>query len=100
LLEDDYESSPHYIDRDLQSVIHQPGFEAVKGLIIGRFQNGSKMEPEKLVEIIKSKQELTGIPVIANANFGHTTPQFTFPIGGRGKLVVKNGKVKFTLLEH
>jgi muramoyltetrapeptide carboxypeptidase len=100
LVEDDYESKPYYIDRDLQSLIHQPGFEAVKGLMIGRFQHGSEMEQEKLVKIIKSKQELMSIPVIANADFGHTTPQFTFPIGGKGKLSVVNGKVSFTVIEH
>lgn len=31
---------------------------------------------------IKSKKELCKIPVIINANFGHTDPKFTFPIGG------------------
>ena len=100
LLEDDYEEKPYYFDRDLQSLIHQPGFEAVKGLMIGRFQHGSEMEQEKLVKMIKSKQELTSIPVIAEADFGHTTPQFTFPIGGRGKLSAVNGKVSFTIIEH
>jgi muramoyltetrapeptide carboxypeptidase LdcA involved in peptidoglycan recycling len=100
LLEDDYESKPYSIDRDLQSLIHQPGFEGVRGLVIGRFQNGSEMEPEKLVKIIRSKQELTGIPVIANADFGHTTPQFTFPIGGKGMLAARNGQVRFTVNEH
>ena len=100
LLEDDYEEKPYYFDRDLQSLIHQPGFEAVKGLIIGRFQHGSEMEQEKLVKMIKRKQELTSIPVIAEADFGHTTPQFTFPIGGRGKLSAVDGKVSFTIMEH
>jgi len=100
LLEDDYESKPYSIDRDLQSLIHQPEFEGVRGLVIGRFQHGSEMEPEKLVKIIRSKQELTGIPVIANADFGHTTPQFTFPIGGKGILAARNGKVSFTVNEH
>jgi muramoyltetrapeptide carboxypeptidase len=100
LLEDDYESKPTTFDRDLQSLIHQPGFEGVKGIVIGRFQRESKMELEKLVRIIKTKQELTNIPVIVNADFGHTTPQFTFPIGGRGKLVARDGEISFTIVEH
>ncbi len=33
-------------------------------------------------EIIETKKELIDIPVVINANFGHTTPIFTFPIGG------------------
>jgi muramoyltetrapeptide carboxypeptidase len=100
LLEDDNESKPSTFDRDLQSLIHQAGFENVKGLIIGRFQQESEMEQAKLVQMIRSKRELTGIPVIANADFGHTTPQFAFPIGGRGRLVAIDGKVSFTILEH
>ncbi|MCJ7436115.1 MAG: hypothetical protein MUO77_21765, partial [Anaerolineales bacterium] len=50
LLEDDYESKPATFDRDLQSLIHQPGFDGVKGLVIGRFQNKSEMEQEMLVK--------------------------------------------------
>lgn len=100
LLEDDEESKPRTFDRDLQSLIHQAGFEGVKGILIGRFQRESKMEREKLVKIIKSKQELTNIPVVVNVDFGHTTPQFTFPIGGRGKLVARDGEASFTIVEH
>ncbi|MGA2488682.1 MAG: S66 peptidase family protein [Anaerolineales bacterium] len=100
LLEDDYESKPHIFDRDLQSLIHQPGFERVKGLVVGRFQHRSEMEQEMLIKIIRSKPELIGIPVIANADFGHTTPQFTFPIGGKGKLAAINGQVDLFVIEH
>jgi len=100
LLEDDYESKPRTFDRDLQSLIHQPGFEGVKGIVIGRFQPESNMEPDMLVKIIKTKQELANIPVIVNADFGHTTPQFTFPIGGRGKLIALDGQASFTIIEH
>jgi muramoyltetrapeptide carboxypeptidase LdcA involved in peptidoglycan recycling len=100
LLEDDEESKPRTFDRDLQSLIHQPGFEGVKGIVIGRFQRESQMAPEELVEIIKTKPELTNIPAIVNADFGHTTPQFTFPIGGRGTLVARDTEVSFTIIEH
>lgn len=100
LLEDDYESKPRTFDRDLQSLIHLPDFEGVRGIVIGRFQRESLMELETLVKVIKSKHELTSIPVVVNADFGHTTPQFTFPIGGTGKLVAGHGKVSFTIVEH
>lgn len=100
LLEDDDESKPLTFDRDLQSLIHQDGCEKVKGLVIGRFQHKSEMDPEKLIKIIRSKPELANIPIVANADFGHTTPHFTFPIGGKGKLVAINGEASFTVLEH
>ncbi|MGB7537033.1 MAG: S66 peptidase family protein [Anaerolineales bacterium] len=100
LLEDDYESKPGNFDRDLQSLIHQPGFEQVRGLVIGRFQKRSEMTAEKLAGIIEGKAELKRMPVIANADFGHTTPQMTFPVGGSGMLAVEKGRVQFTILEH
>jgi muramoyltetrapeptide carboxypeptidase LdcA involved in peptidoglycan recycling len=39
------------------------------------------MNPDTIKAIVESKRELAGVPVVANASFGHTTPQFTFPIG-------------------
>jgi muramoyltetrapeptide carboxypeptidase len=38
------------------------------------------MTIEKLRYIISTKEELKMIPVIANADFGHTNPMITFPI--------------------
>jgi muramoyltetrapeptide carboxypeptidase len=100
LLEDDYESKDLTFDRDLQSLIHQPEFAQVQGVVIGRFQTGSGINLEKLIRIIKSKPELDRILVIANADFGHTAPQFTFPIGGKGNLVARDGHVEFAITEH
>jgi muramoyltetrapeptide carboxypeptidase len=82
LLEDDEEAQPHHFDRELQSLLHQPGFEGVRGIVFGKFQRASNMDQDTLKAIVESKRELDGMPVLAGASFGHTTPQFTFPIGG------------------
>ena len=37
---------------------------------------------------------------IAGVDFGHTTPQITFPIGGRARLLVKKKNVKLEILKH
>ena len=95
-LEDDYESQPHHFDRNLQSLIHLPDFKHVKGIVIGRSQKASKMTNELLIKIIKTKKELSNIPVIANVDFGHTSPMITFPIGGKARIV----NDKLTILEH
>jgi muramoyltetrapeptide carboxypeptidase LdcA involved in peptidoglycan recycling len=100
MLEDDLESQASHFDRDLQSILHLPEFKGVRGLVIGRFQKASQIDAATLVEIIRSKSELERLPVIANANFGHCTPHFTFPIGGRGQLVVQDHRVTFTICEH
>jgi muramoyltetrapeptide carboxypeptidase LdcA involved in peptidoglycan recycling len=36
-----------------------------------------------LEQIVASKRELNGIPVIANVDIGHTWPLATVPIGGQ-----------------
>jgi len=83
-------------DRMFQSLIHQPGFENVKGIVLGRAEKNCDMSKEKWVSMIKNKAELANIPVVANADFGHTTPIFTFPIGGHATLTAGN-EVKLTI---
>lgn len=99
-LEDDSETKPHTFDRDLQSLIHQPGFDEVKGLVIGRFQKESGLPPDLVAKIVKRKKELARIPVIAGVDFGHTTPQITFPIGGTARLVAEKNRAELEILEH
>jgi muramoyltetrapeptide carboxypeptidase LdcA involved in peptidoglycan recycling len=99
-LEDDELSTPQIFDRDLQSLIHQPEFRKVKGLVIGRFQLKSKMTKYLLEKIIKTKKELNRIPVIANVDFGHTTPLITFPIGGKVRMLARSNRIKLEIIEH
>ena len=100
LLEDDEEIQPVHFDRLLQSLIHQPNFEGVRCIVIGRFQRASGMDLETLSAIIESKRELDGMPVVANASFGHTTPGFTFPIGGHGRLRADGDAVELFVDVH
>jgi len=99
-IEDDEMTNAVTFDRDLQSVIHQPEFNGVKGIVIGRFQKVSKITNELLVQIIKTKRELNNLPVIANVDFGHTDPKITLPIGGVAKISVKSDKANIIILEH
>lgn len=98
---EDYEGTNAPIfDRDLQSLIHTPAFVGVKGLVIGRFQKVSKVTNDLLVQIIKTKEELSGIPVLANVDFGHTDPKITFPIGGTCSLRVEENSSTLQIIEH
>lgn len=85
-IEDDEASSAVEFDRMLQSLIHQPDFKHVKGIVIGRFQKPSKVTREQIEYVINTKKELKDLPVIANVDFGHTTPILTIPFGGRAEL--------------
>ncbi|QIN82552.1 LD-carboxypeptidase [Rubrobacter tropicus] len=100
LLEDDEEIRPEHFDRTLQSLVHQPGFEGVRGILFGRFQRASNMDFETLDQILGAKPELGGIPIVADASFGHTTPAFTFPIGGTGSLRAHAGDASFRIEAH
>jgi muramoyltetrapeptide carboxypeptidase len=99
-LEDDEESHPEHFDRNLVSLIQQPGFSGVKAIVIGRFQNASNMTNDLLIKIIKSKKELANTPVIANIDFGHTSPIVTFPVGGEVKLEIKQQNSEIKIVKH
>lgn len=91
MIEDAGETTDVVFDRNLQALCHQPDFKNVKGLVIGRFQKSSKMSREMLEFIINNKEELKNIPVLANVDYGHTTPIITIPLGGYAKM--QNGRL-------
>ena len=99
--EEDDEITPALFDRQLQSLVHQKDFSGVKALVLGRFQKKTSMTRDILHKIIFTKPELRSIPVVANFDFGHTTPIFTFPIGGVTCLSFdSNNNPKLSILEH
>ena len=57
------------------------------------------MNQDTLRAIVESKRELNGMPVVG-ASFGHTTPQFTFPIGGYGCLRAGDDAVRLSIEVH
>ena len=99
-LEDDCESRAHHFDRCLQAVLQQPGFSEVRALVIGRFQRGSEISKDDLAQIVRGQSVLDRIPVVAGADFGHTTPFFTFPIGGSCRVQAEESAVELVITQH
>lgn len=102
-LEDDetYKSdSAVLFDDKLNSLMQQPGADEIKGILIGRFQNKSEITKDKIEYMYKCLPQLQKIPVVANVDFGHTNPLFTFPIGGLAELIVTNDDAKLKILKH
>lgn len=99
-LEDDHESKAHHFDRNLQSLLHMPTFQGVRGIVIGRFQAESQIDEQHLREIISSKKALRDMPVITNVDFGHTDPMITFPVGGSVSLSVSKDNSVIKILGH
>lgn len=89
-IEDDEALKLLDFERDLWALINQPGFDNVKGVVIGRFQNGSEITREKLEFILRPLLKKR-IPIIANIDMGHTTPIATIPLGGQAE--IKNGRI-------
>ena len=102
-IEDDNQAGDLFsleFERNLQSVIHQPNFDKVRWMVIGRFQKDTDINIEKLKYILKTKEELRSIPIIANVDFGHTNPLITFPIWGTAKILVKDNEATIEIIEH
>jgi muramoyltetrapeptide carboxypeptidase len=82
LMEDDEADTYKIIDRNFESLLQQPNANLLSAILIGRFQNGSEMDVEKIKRMIKLRPHLEKIPIIAQLDFGHTSPIATLPIGG------------------
>ena len=81
-VEDTSEASIFTFMRNLTALSYQPDFKNVRGLIIGRFQKGSKVTRDQLEYILKNVASLSKLPAVANVDFGHSTPLLTLPVGG------------------
>jgi muramoyltetrapeptide carboxypeptidase len=99
-VEDDNQVKPWDFDRDLVSLLQQPAFDRVGGLVIGRFQRATGMTRELLTRIVASKVELAHLPVLANVDLGHTTPTVTFPIGGTAQLRARHPEPRLAVTRH
>ena len=73
-------------DRNFEILLLQEQFKEIKGIVFGKTQLSANMNIKKWEKMLKSKNLLNKIPIICNCNFGHTTPIFTFPIGGNVKI--------------
>jgi muramoyltetrapeptide carboxypeptidase LdcA involved in peptidoglycan recycling len=98
-IEDDYLANAEIFARELQSLFQLPGADTIRGIVVGRFQGDSAVSRENISKIM----EITvkgGIPIIANADFGHTHPHITFPIGGKASVAAEDGKVTLRITKH
>ena len=100
--EDDFggDLMPLEFERNLESLLQLPEAETIRGIVIGRFQSRAKMTSQKLHHIFASKKLSKHIPIITNADFGHTYPKFTFPVGGTVRIEAKGKKARIEILKH
>lgn len=84
-------------ERNLQALCYQEDFGNVKGVVIGRFQKASEVSSEKLAYIVRNQRALKNLPVLADVDFGHTTPLLTLPIGGTAELDTEKRLLKLKI---
>lgn len=98
-VEEDHEESVYTFNRNLTTLTLRKDFAGVKGIAIGRLQEESNISRKELEAIIKNNERLQHIPIIAGADFGHTTPRATFPIGGKARITA-GSMTKIEILTH
>jgi muramoyltetrapeptide carboxypeptidase len=95
-LEDDEASTPEIFDRDISHLKQMGVFEKVYGVVIGRSPTEAGFnENDSLTMIVDELLGDCDIPVVANADFGHTDPMFTIPLGARCELSTDRKKLTF-----
>ncbi len=98
-LEDDGETNENFLvnfDRNLVSLIQNDLFHQVKGIVFGRSQLNCQMTENKWRKLL-AKKELINIPIVIDADFGHTDPKFCFPIGGKCKIDFNNDHINIEI---
>lgn len=94
------EFGPFEFSRDLSSLLQCKDANTIKGIVFGRFQKGTEMTKDKINFILSSKNISKNIPVIYGADFGHTVPMVTFPIGGEVTIEAKENSVVLEITKH
>ena len=85
-------------ERNFQSLLQLPDFSDVKGIALGRFPRACKMSEGIIKKIFSSKKELQNIPIVFDLDFSHTTPSFTFPIGGTTEIEVSKERSQIKII--
>ena len=84
-------------DRNLESLLQLSNCN-IKGIVFGRFQLCSNMNLDKLKALIRNKSKLKDIPIVYGADFGHTNPMFTLPLGAYCQLEIKKSNITIKII--
>lgn len=73
--------------------------QKLKGMLIGKLGEYKPFDEHRsaLLEIVNDKYGLTNLPIMANMNFGHTSPIFILPYGALAEIDCE--KKSFSIIE-
>jgi len=73
--------SPARIDGILMDYENVGILQRLRGMLVGRPMAYSDQEKQELKEVILRRTQKCDFPIIADMDFGHTSPQMTLPMG-------------------
>ena len=75
-------------------------FDKVNAIVFGRardYSNEEKRElDEMIVEVVSVEFGKSDLPIVTNAEFGHTDPQIVLPLGVEVEIDLTNSKLRLT----
>jgi muramoyltetrapeptide carboxypeptidase LdcA involved in peptidoglycan recycling len=82
--------SPETVDSILMDYENMGVLEKLKGLLVGRPMRYTDEKKQQLREVVLERTSRYTLPIVADMDFGHTSPQLTIPIGCRAGIDVEN----------
>src|SRR3712207_6462215 len=77
--------TPSTVDGILMDYENMGVLERIRGLLVGRPYAYTPEERRELREVVLERTRRYGFPVVADMDFGHTSPMFMLPRGGGGR---------------
>jgi muramoyltetrapeptide carboxypeptidase LdcA involved in peptidoglycan recycling len=78
--------SPETVDGILADYENMGVLDQINGMLVGRPMHYADDEKRRLHEVILERTKAYHFPIIAEMDFGHTSPQLTLPIGCQAKI--------------
>ena len=97
LLFEDEEEPTYKLDLMLQQISQQKGFEKVRGIIFGHFENCivRREDDGNIAEMITHFSQGMNIPIIKEFPYGHGIDHYVLPIGGHCTLDSRQCKLEY-----
>jgi muramoyltetrapeptide carboxypeptidase LdcA involved in peptidoglycan recycling len=73
--------SPETVDSMLMDFENMGVFDCITGMLFGRPYGYTAIEKQQFHEVILERTQAYNFPILAEMDFGHTSPQLTLPIG-------------------
>ena len=89
--------APSTVDGILMDYENRGVLERIRDLLVGRPYAYTPEERRELREVVLERTQRYGFPVVADMDFGHTSPMFMLPLGCRALIDAK--RERFEIVE-